>query len=253
MNSFRPHFPRRLLARPELVQILIFAVRINGKEKSVMAIGHELTFARQALQRLTFEDALGPTEVIEHAAVEDEEAGADQAISLGLLHEALNLPLGVGFEHSEARDGWDGRNSREPAVLAMKVEQAADVHVAQAVAVCKQEGVVVFEITGNALQAATGLGFEAGVGESDGEILFVVSAHELDLRLAAKANSEVTIHGFVVQEVILDHVAAVSEAEDKLAHSVVGVHLHDVPQNGSAPDLHHRFGPEFGFFPETGT
>src|SRR6266853_6089005 len=253
MNSFRPHFPRCLLARPELVQVLVFAVSIHGEEEAVMAISHELTFARQALQSLTFEDALGPTEVIEHAAVEDEEAGADQAIGLGLLHEALNLALGVGFEHSEARDGWDGRDSREPTVLAMKVEQAADVDVAQAVAVGKQERVVVFEIAGNALQAATGLGFEAGVGKSDGKILFVVSAHELDLRLAAEANLEVTIHGFVVQEVILDHVAAIPEAENELAHSVVGVHLHDVPQNGTASDLHHRLGPEFGFLPETGT
>ncbi len=102
-------------------------------------------------------------------------------------------------------------------------------------------------------QAATGLGFEAGVGEGDGKILFVVSAHELDLRFAAKANLEVTIHGFVVQEVILDHVAAVSEAENELAHTVMGIHLHDVPEDGTAPDLHHRLGTEFGFFPETGT
>src|SRR6267378_5324570 len=135
----------------------------------------------------------------------------------------------------------------------MKVEQAADVDVAEAVAVGKQERVVVLEIAGNTLQAATGLGFEAGVGKSDGKILFVVSAHELDVRFAAKANLEVTIHGFVVQEVILDHVAAISEAENELAHSVVGVHLHDVPQDGSAPDLNHRFGAEFSLFPETGT
>src|ERR1700730_15194979 len=104
MNSFRPHFPGSLLARPKLVQVLIFAVRIHGEEKSVMAIGHELTFARQPLQRLTFEDALRPTEAIEHAAVEDEKTRADQAGLLGLLHEALNLALVVGFEHSEARD-----------------------------------------------------------------------------------------------------------------------------------------------------
>src|SRR6202047_548034 len=107
MNSFRPHFPGSLLARPKLVQVLIFAVRIHGEEKSVMAVGHELTFARQPLQRLTFEDALRPAEVIEHAAVEDEEAGADQAIGLRLLHEALDLSLGVGFEHSEARNRRD--------------------------------------------------------------------------------------------------------------------------------------------------
>src|ERR1700675_4894760 len=141
MNSFRPHFPRRLLARPELVQVLVFAVSVHGEEESVMAIGHELTFARQAFQRLAFENALRPAEVIEPAAIEDEEAGADQAIGPGLLHEALNLALGVGFEHSEARDGRDGRNGCEASMLAMEVEEAADVDVAQAVAVGKQERV----------------------------------------------------------------------------------------------------------------
>jgi len=138
-------------------------------------------------------------------------------------------------------------------VLAMKIEQAADVDVAEAVAVCKQKRVVVLKITGNALQAATSHSFEAGVGKGDRKILFVVSAHELDVRFAAQADLEVTIHGFVVQEVILDHVAAIAEAENELAHPVVCVHLHDVPQNGTAPNLHHRFGSEFGFFAETGT
>ena len=74
-----------------------------------------------------------------------------------------------------------------------------------------------------------------------------------NVRLASQANLEVVVHGFVVQEVILDHVAAIAEAEDELAHSVVGVHLHDVPQDGAAADLDHRFGAEFGLFPETGT
>src|SRR6266478_515313 len=127
MNSFRPHFPWGLLARPELVQVLVFAVSVHGEEEAVMAISHELTFARQALQRLTFEDALGPTEVIENAAVEDEEAGADQAISLGLFHEALNLPLSIGFEHSEARDGRDLPNRRDGAVRALQFVQVAGV------------------------------------------------------------------------------------------------------------------------------
>ena len=74
-----------------------------------------------------------------------------------------------------------------------------------------------------------------------------------NVRFAAKANSEVTVHGFVVQEVILDHVAAISEAENELAHSVVGVHLHDVPQDGTPPDLHHGFWAEFGLFPKSRT
>ena len=92
------------LARPEFIQVLVFAVGVHGEEEAVVAIGHELAFARQAFQRFALEDALRAAEVIEDAAVEDEEAGADQAVGLGLFHEALHLPCGVGFEHSEPRD-----------------------------------------------------------------------------------------------------------------------------------------------------
>src|SRR5260221_3736971 len=58
MNSFRPHFPGGLLARPEFIQVLVFAVGVHGIEEPVVAVSHELTFARQPLHRLPFEDAL---------------------------------------------------------------------------------------------------------------------------------------------------------------------------------------------------
>src|SRR5271155_4746207 len=98
MNSFRPHFPRGLFARPELIQVLVFAVSVHGMEEPVMPIGHELTFTRQSLQRFPFEDALRAIEVIEHAAIENKKTGTDQAIRLGFLHEALHLTLSIGFE-----------------------------------------------------------------------------------------------------------------------------------------------------------
>jgi hypothetical protein len=45
MNSFRPHFPGRLLARPELIQVLVFAAGVHDIEEPVMALGIELAFA----------------------------------------------------------------------------------------------------------------------------------------------------------------------------------------------------------------
>src|ERR1700691_731471 len=151
MSSFRPHFPGSLFARPKLIQILVFAVSVHGEEKSIMAIGHELSFARQTLQRFTFEDALRASQVIEHAPVEDEEACADQSVAFGLCHEALNPTLGVGFEHSEARDRRNRRNRGKTSMLAMKVEQATDIHIAQAIAIGQQKRIVILEIASNAL------------------------------------------------------------------------------------------------------
>src|SRR6266849_1646645 len=105
MNSFRPHLPGSLLAGPKLIQVLVFAIGVHGVKEPVMAIGHELALAGQALERFAFEDALRAVEVIEHAPVEDKVAGADQAVRLRLLHKALNPARGVSFEYTEARDG----------------------------------------------------------------------------------------------------------------------------------------------------
>src|SRR5579862_1346163 len=121
-NSFRPHFPRSFLARPEFVQILIFAVGVHGIEESVVAIGHELTFTRQPFQRLAFEDALRTAEIIEYAPVKDEKTGTDQARGLGLLHEALHLSARVGFEDSEARYGRHRRDRCQTAMLAVELQ-----------------------------------------------------------------------------------------------------------------------------------
>src|ERR1700692_3571253 len=134
-------------------------------------------------------------------------------------------------------------------MLVMKIEQRAYVDIAQPVALSQKKRLVIFEIPGNALQSPARHGLKAGVGESNGEILFVVSPHELNVRLAPKANFEVTVHGFVVQKIILDHVAAITQAENELAHPVVGIHLHDVPQDGAPADFHHGFWAEFGLFP----
>ena len=46
----------------------------------------------------------------------------------------------------------------------------------------------------------------------------------------------------VIQEVVLDDIRAISEAEHEVAMSVVGVVLHDVPQYRAIPDVDHGLG-----------
>src|SRR6185369_16494562 len=48
------------------------------------------------------------------------------------------------------------------------------------------------------------------------------------------------------QEIFLDHVAAIAEAEHEFSEAPMGIGLHDVPENGAAADLDHRLGAELG-------
>jgi hypothetical protein len=50
----------------------------------------------------------------------------------------------------------------------------------------------------------------------------------------------------VIEEVILDGVGAMSQAEDKILVPEVGVVLHHVPQDRPVADMHHRLGHIFG-------
>ncbi len=57
----------------------------------------------------------------------------------------------------------------------------------------------------------------------------------------------------VIGKVLLDAITLVAEADDKFIKAVVGVNLHDVPQNWLLANLDHRLGLQVGFFRNTGT
>src|ERR1039458_857828 len=134
----------------------------------------------------------------------------------------------------------------------VKLYQPGDVQVGNAIAVCQKERVVI-DVLLNPFHAPAGHGGQAGVSQCDLEVLFAVYVVELDLRLAPEADGEVVVHCLVVQEVLFDHVAAISQAQDKLAEATVGIELHDVPEDGSTANFDHRFRPEFGLLAQART
>src|SRR5205814_1241068 len=73
-----------------------------------------------------------------------------------------------------------------------------------------------------------------------------------DLRMRAQPQGHVADVPRVIPKIILDDAGLVAQAEDELFVAVGGVNLHDMPQNGQAPDRHHRLGPELGFLPKAG-
>jgi len=67
------------------------------------------------------------------------------------------------------------------------------------------------------------------------------------LRLGAEPQCDVASVPEVIAEIIADHFALVAEAEDEILVAVVGVGLHDVPEDGAIADGEHRLGAELGF------
>lgn len=52
----------------------------------------------------------------------------------------------------------------------------------------------------------------------------------------------------VVGEIFFDDVSFVSQENDKIVVSILGVDLHDMPENRMAANLHHRFWDDAGLF-----
>jgi len=57
----------------------------------------------------------------------------------------------------------------------------------------------------------------------------------------------------IVGEILLDHVTAVSAANDKIFDSMRGISLHDVPKDWMSTDLHEGLRPLLSFLGKTST
>ena len=127
----------------------------------------------------------------------------------------------------------------------MQIDRGADVDVADAVAVGQAELLVVAEKRKDALDAAADHRLLARVDERHPPGL---GGGVMHLHLVG---SHVEGHVRHVQEVILkillDDVALVAEADDEFIDAVMGIDLHDVPDDRHAADLDHRLRLDVGF------
>ena len=92
-----------------------------------------------------------------------------------------------------------------------------------------------------------------GVGQRHVETVFLVAAVVPDLAIVLEGDCEIVVHRLVIEEVILDDVPLVAETEDEVAEAVLGVDLHDVPEDGPPPDFHHRLRAKLRLLTQTGS
>src|SRR5581483_12435393 len=95
----------------------------------------ELPLGCQASQRAMLKDAFISIQIVQHAFLKYEKTGAGPGVRLRLLDEVLHFVFGIDIKESKAGNRAEGRHRREPAVAFMKFEQAANVHVTDAIPV----------------------------------------------------------------------------------------------------------------------
>ncbi len=122
----------------------------------------------------------------------------------------------------------------------VKGNDVAYVHIAYAIAVRHAKRLMVVDVIRNAFEATAGLRICARVYQCD---LPRLSFELMHLHaVGAEIESDVRHMKEVIGKVLLDEVSLVSAADDELIDSVMGVDLHDVPQDRHAPYFDHWLG-----------
>src|SRR5439155_3594710 len=182
-------------------------------------------------------------------AAEDEKTAVDPAlVELGLLAELLG-EITADVQLAEAARRPDRGDRRELSLLAVKLEKRTEVHVRNAVAVRDHE-LIAFDVFTRAVDPAARLRRQSGLREEDAPLLLRMEWLEVLDTALADVDTDVAVHGAVVQEVVADHVALVPKAEDEIHDPEVRVQLHDVPEDRPSADLDHPLRPNIGLLGE---
>ena len=161
-------------------------------------------------------------------------------------------PVLGGLDHVEAVGGDDGEERADLVGLLERLDELVERRVGQGVAVVREEHVVIAEMTAHRAQALADIGEQPGIGEGDPPV-FDVRAQHLE-RLAAAAEHEVVRDRLVIaQEIVLDHLGPIAQAEDEVLVPEVRVVAHDVPQDRARADGDHRLGDGFVVFAQAET
>ena len=127
----------------------------------------------------------------------------------------------------------------------MKTYGIGDIDVADSVAVCEQKGLVPY-IFLNPLDAAARHGIQPRFGQGYLPGLRIIVVIRIFVRF--QIDRHIRLIEIIVGEKTLDDIALISQTHNKIVESVMGIFLHDMPQNRLSANFDHRLGFQMRFF-----
>src|SRR5277367_5192255 len=122
--------------------------------------------------------------------------------------------------------------------------------VGKTIAVVGKELIVLFEVFLDCFQALSDIGMDSRIRKGDPPIMDV-GVEKLKILPTTRQDKIIRSALIVIQEVILDCVGPVPQAQNKVLVPKVGVILHYMPKDRPRTDSHHRFWDALRIFPET--
>src|SRR3954454_13959462 len=242
-----PRLPRRRAALLELLETTQVLERVHRDPEAVVPKGHQLVFRDQSREGLV-DEILVLADVVEDLAPEDVVAAVDPQPGLAGFDDPGNVAVLAVADDVERIL----RSCREQGADLAAGPECLDEHIKRRVrddvAVVGEEHLLVLDVRPDSTKTTTDERPRSGVGERDPPVADV-GPEVLDL--VAVGQDEVVRDGLVVvQEVVLDRIGPVAEAEDEVTVAVVGVVAHDVPQDRPVADPGHGLGQTVGMLAE---
>src|SRR6266446_224057 len=214
-----------------------------------MAICGQLLQLDEPLEGL-LDELLALLEVIEDLSLEREEAPVDPEVGAPDVADVADEGVVGERDGMEALAGTDAEEAGDLALLAEVLEILRQRKIGEPVAVVGEEGRVVSEIAPHRLEALADVGVQTGVGERDLPLVDV-PAVERDVLAPARKLEVVRQALVVIEEVLLDEVTSVAEAQDELGVAEMRIVLHQMPQDGPVADRRHGFRDRLRVFAES--
>src|SRR5262249_1123137 len=118
-------------------------------------------------------------------------------------------------------------------------------------AVVGEEDVFAFQHFTDRPQALSNVGDLTGIDEGYRPVADI-ALKQFDIAPARRQRKVIGETLVVVEKVILDHVATVTETQNEVAMSVMGVIAHHMPDDGAVAKRHHRLWDGFRVFLQSG-
>src|SRR3989442_1423110 len=245
-----PYLPRSPTFRVELIELHLVFKRVHGREESLVRIRQQLLLCNQTLEGFNHE-FLAIMDIIEDLPTQHKEAAIDPEIGIGDRLDVGDLTVGTQSDRVEAEVRLYGEEASGLAAPLEHIDELGQAHVGEAVAVIREEDLFILEVLLHGKQALPDIGRHAGIHERNIPVMnvAVVKLHSL----AAVQEREVVRGALaVLEKVVFDDISAITEAQDELLVSEVGIVLHEVPENRPVADGHHWLRHSFGVFPDAG-
>ena len=91
---------------------------------------------------------------------------------------------------------------------------------------------------------------DAGIHKGDGPRFCGMIVDDPFIHIA-KVKGYIRLMEKIVSEVFLDAISLISQADDEVVETKMGIGLHDMPENWLLTDFNHRFRLQVGFFTDS--